>query len=124
MILRNSRENSVTEYILEGIIVIDPVIDVYYAEFFFVIANYDVFDSRVDNKALAHAAAASVFNVIAGIAFFAHKIKSGIYHVFSRGADYGVCLRMDASAKFISFATGNAEFFSPWSAGWLLAQRV
>ena len=103
---------SVTEGVVKGIVVIYPVVYVDDTEFAAVVANNDGIDAGVDYHALAHAAAASVFDIVTGGTFFSHKIKGGAYHVFSCGADDCVCFGMNAAAKFISFAPGNVEFFS------------
>ena len=91
---------------------IDPVRNVYDAEFCVIIAYNNGFDSGVDYHAFAHAAAASVFNIIVGVTFFSDKIKGGTDHVFSCGADDCVCFGVNASAKLISFASRNIKFLS------------
>ena len=102
----------ISESVVERIVVIDPIVNAYNAEVLSVIADNNVFDSGVDDHTLAHAAAASVFNVIIGITFLANKIKGGTDHIFSGSADDSVCFCVNASAKFISFSAGNVEFFS------------
>ena len=103
---------SVTEGVVKGIVVIYPVVYVDDTEFAAVVANNDGIDAGVDYHALAHAAAASVFDIVAGGTFFSHKIKGGAYHVFSCGADDCVRFRMNAAAKFVTFASRDVKLFS------------
>ena len=101
---------SITERPVQRFVVGDPVPHVDDPEFVEGVADVDLGDAGVDDQALAHGATRGVFDIFAGVDFFADQIHCAADHLLPGGADNRVGLGVDAAAELVTFAAGDLHF--------------
>jgi len=100
---------SITKLSGEAVIVFDPAYSIEGGVTAVLLADNDLFDSRIQHKALAHHTGADISDDRTALRVGTAHIKCGAQHLISGSGDDRICLCVNRAAKLISFTARNAQ---------------
>lgn len=97
---------------MDGIIFVDPLLDLHDGILRFCVADDDALQSGVDDRSAAHGAGGGVAQELSAVGVTADEIQCRTDAFIARSGDDGICFCVDAPAKLIAFSAGDLHLLS------------